>query len=76
MQERRVLCLNAIASCTVDDSLGLWLGLNRYYPTQKQFAHAILRFFREIIPREWKKFRDTVSDNFRIITHQNVRVLA
>jgi hypothetical protein len=48
---------------------------NRYYPTQKQFANAILRFFRETIPSEWKVFRDQVSDNFRVITHEKVRVL-
>lgn len=54
----------------------LYVTHNRYYPTQKQFANAILQFFRETIPREWKNFRDTVSDNFRIIKHQNVRVLA
>ena len=43
---------------------------NRYYPTQKQFANAILRFFRQTIPSEWKAFRDQVSDNFRLITHE------
>jgi len=48
---------------------------NRYYPTQKQFANAILRFFRKTIPSEWKVFRDQVSDNFRVITHEKVRVL-
>jgi hypothetical protein len=29
---------------------------------------------RETIPQEWKNFRDKVSDNFRIITHENFRV--
>lgn len=48
---------------------------NQHYPTQKQFANAILRFFRETIPSEWKTIRTQVSDNFRVITHQNVRVL-
>ena len=48
---------------------------NRYYPTQKQFANAILRFFRKTIPSEWKVFRDQVSDNSRVITHEKVRVL-
>lgn len=49
---------------------------NRYYPSQKQFAAAILAFFRETIPKEWKNFRDKVSDNFRVITHERFRVLA
>ena len=30
---------------------------------------------RVTIPQEWTKFRDKVSDNFRVITHENVRVL-
>jgi len=42
---------------------------------QKQFADAILAFMRETIPQEWTKFRDKVSDNFRVITHENFRVL-
>jgi transposase len=48
---------------------------NRYYPSQKQFADAILAFMRETIPQEWTKFCDKVSDNFRVITHDNFRVL-
>ena len=49
---------------------------NRHYPTQKQFANAILKFFRETIPNEWTSFRDQVSDNFRVISHDKFRVLA
>ena len=49
---------------------------NRHYPTQKQFANAILRFFRETIPKDWETFRSQVSDNFRVITHEKFRVLA
>ena len=48
---------------------------NRCYPSQKQFDDAILAFMRETIPQEWKKFRDKVSDNFRVITHENFWVL-
>jgi transposase len=48
---------------------------NRYHPTQKQFANAILKFFRETIQNEWKTFRSQVSDNFRVITHEKFRVL-
>ena len=48
---------------------------NQFYPTQKQFADAILRFLRETIPKNWHGFRDKVTDNFRIISHQNFRVL-
>ena len=48
---------------------------NRRYPTQKQFADAILKFFRETLPNEWKTFRSQVSDNFRIVTHEKFRLL-
>ena len=49
---------------------------NRHHPTQKQFAKAILKFFRETISNEWKSFRDQVSDNFRLIKYDKFRVLA
>ena len=42
-------------------------------PTQKQFANAILRYLRETIPSEWKVFREQVSENVRVITHEEVR---
>jgi len=48
---------------------------NRHYSTQKQFANAILRFFRETLPKEWKTFQTQVSDNFRVVTHEKFRVL-
>ena len=48
---------------------------NRYYPRQKQFAKAILRFLRETIPKHRRDFRDQATDNFRIISHHNLRVL-
>ena len=48
---------------------------NRHYPTQKQFADAILKFFRQTIPKEWKSFRNQVADNFRVITHEEFRGL-
>lgn len=48
---------------------------NRFYPSQKQFADAILAFFRKTIPKEWHAFRDQVTDNFRGISNQNFRVL-
>jgi len=35
---------------------------NRFYPTQPQFAAAILAYFRETIPRKWHEFHDFVTD--------------
>ncbi len=48
---------------------------NRFYATQPKFATAILAFFHQTIPKDWRNFRDKVSDNFRVISHQNFRVL-
>jgi len=48
---------------------------NSFYSTYKQFAEAILAFFSRTVPKEWPKFRDTVTDNFRIISFKNFRVL-
>ncbi len=48
---------------------------NRAYPTQKLFTEAILKFFRKIIPEQWHNFRNQVTDNFRIISEQDLRVL-
>jgi hypothetical protein len=48
---------------------------NRAYPTQKLFTEAILKFFRKVIPEQWHNFRNQVTDNFRIISEQNLRVL-
>ena len=34
-----------------------------------------LNFMREVLPKEWLSYRDQVTDNFRIISHHNVRIL-
>jgi transposase len=49
---------------------------NKFYVTANKFTEAILSFLKNTVPKEWKDFRDTVTDNFRVISHQNFRVLA
>ena len=44
---------------------------NRFYPTQKQFANAILHFLQNTIPKKWTDSQSQVSENFHIISHQN-----
>jgi len=48
---------------------------NRFHQNQPQFAAAILAFFRQTIPKKWRDFRDQVTDNFRVISHEGFRVL-
>jgi len=48
---------------------------NKCYATCKQFADATLGFLREKVPQNWHKFSDTVTDNFRIISPKDFRVM-
>jgi transposase len=59
----------------------LW-GLMHKHVTQNQcyakfgnFIDAIMTFLRKDVPRKWSTFCDTVSDNFRVISRSNFRVL-
>ncbi len=48
---------------------------NRHYATFDQFTDAILKFFRKTLPDKWREFRDTVTDNFRIISHDKYKLI-
>ena len=48
---------------------------NKCYATCAQFADATIGFLREKVPRNWANFRDTVSDNFRVIIPAEFRVM-
>ena len=48
---------------------------NTIYATFAQFTEAIDDFFTRRLPREWKIWRDTITENFRIISYQEFRVL-
>jgi hypothetical protein len=40
-----------------------------------QFADATLGFLRKQVPRNWTHFCDSVTDNFRVISPKNFRVM-
>ena len=48
---------------------------NKSYATFAQFADATLGFLRHKIPKHWAQFRDSVSDNFRVIAPKDFRVM-
>ena len=48
---------------------------NKFYKNYKDFAEAILHFLRETIPKEWKTFRDQVTDNFRVISTTDCKII-
>jgi transposase len=49
---------------------------NRCYERFTDFKAAILMFLREEVPRNWHSYCDEVSDNFRIISPADFRILA
>jgi transposase len=48
---------------------------NRCYAKFGDFIDAVMTFLRSDVPRNWSNFRDTVSDNFHVISRSNYRVL-
>jgi transposase len=48
---------------------------NRCHETFADFKAAILTFLREEVPRKWDTYCDQVTDNFRIISPKDFRVL-
>jgi len=48
---------------------------NRCYATYNGFCEAVLGFLRNDGPSRWNTFCDSVTDNFRIISSEDFRVL-
>ena len=48
---------------------------NKCYATCGQFADATLDFLRDKVPKNWGSFSDSVTDNFRVISPKDFRVL-
>jgi transposase len=48
---------------------------NKCYATGRDFAAATLGFLRQTVPKHWAEFRDSVTDNFRIISPKDFRVV-
>jgi transposase len=49
---------------------------NKCYATCAQFADATLAFLRQKVPENWRQYADSVSDNFRVISPKEFRVMA
>jgi transposase len=48
---------------------------NRCHATYNGFCEAVLGFLRRDVPNRWNTFCDSVTDNFRIISPEDFRVL-
>lgn len=52
-----------------------WVTHNQHYATFNQFTEAILGFLRITLPDKWHEFRDTVTDNFRVLSLKEYNVI-
>ena len=48
---------------------------NKCYETCADFAETTLDFLRDQVPKRWTEFCDFVTDNFRIISPGDFRLL-
>jgi transposase len=48
---------------------------NKCYTSCAQFADAALGFLRQKVPRNWHEYADSVSDNFRVISPKEFRIM-
>ena len=48
---------------------------NEFHASFSHFVEAIFDFCRRRMPQEWTKWRDTVTDKFRIISHKEFWIL-
>ncbi len=48
---------------------------NKFYENFRLFTRAIREFFRRRLPKEWPEWRDRITDNFHVVSHQDFRVL-
>jgi len=49
---------------------------NRFHADFRQFTEAIFRFLDGTLPREWEAIAESVTDSFRVITHDGYRMAA
>jgi hypothetical protein len=75
-RSHRLAVAIALARTTIDDRSAL-LGRPVCIDarTCARFADATLDFLREQVPRNWAHFCDSVTDNFRVISPKNFRVM-
>jgi len=49
---------------------------NRDYKTFGEFRREVIKFLRHTVPKQWKRFCDRITDNFRLIHRADFQVLA
>ena len=49
---------------------------NKCYATFREFSIAMLTFLRDTVPANWDALCDEVTDNFRVISPTDYRIIA
>ena len=52
-----------------------WVTHNKFYDTFESFTDAIFEFFEKILPENWNIFRDTITDNYRVISTNQYKII-
>ena len=52
-----------------------WAAHNKYYDTFEDLMDAIFEFFKKSLPENWETFRDTTTDNYRVISTKQYKII-
>ena len=52
-----------------------WVTHSKYYETFESFTDAIFEFFEKALPENWNTFRDTITDNYRVISIRQYKII-
>ena len=52
-----------------------WVTHNQHYDTYEEFTEAITEFLETTLPENWEQFRDTITDNFRVISPKQYKII-
>ena len=52
-----------------------WVTHNQHYDTYEEFTEAITEFLETTLPENWKQFLDTITDNFRVISPRQYKII-
>ena len=52
-----------------------WVTHNGHYDTYEEFTEAITEFLETTLPENWEQFRDTITDNFKVISPKQYKII-
>ena len=52
-----------------------WVFHNKYYDTFEDLTDTIFEFFEKTLPENWETFRDTTTDNYRVISTKHYKII-